>query len=611
MTTFTSKSLRLRRATIATLDALAWIVALTACTLLRWEGAVDKSLSLSLLALIIVAIVAMVAFGSLSLYRFTWRTGSFEEFTSLTATVAAVSVVVVFVDMVSMRSSVPLSAAVGGCSVAYVLMIGGRGAWRASHRFQARQHPGVARAIIMGAGDAGQRTITLLTTDSDPPFVPVALLDDDPAKAMVQHRHLRVSGNRHAIATTAAATGATALILAIPRGDPETFRELTELGEAAGLEVSILPTVAYLTRSPLRNTDIKPISEMDLLGRRSVETKVDEIAGYLTGRRVLVTGAGGSIGSELCRQIARFGPSSLIMLDHDESGLHAVELSLHGRAMLDTRNVVVCDIRDPGAIGDVFREHAPEVIFHAAALKHLPLLEMYPAEGFKSNVVGTLNVLRAAAALGVSTFVNISTDKAANPTSVLGLSKRVAERLTTSFGATSPSSTFVSVRFGNVLGSRGSVLQAFAAQIEQGGPITVTHPEVTRYFMTIEEAVQLVIQAGAIGGEGALILDMGTPVKIDDVAHRLAGNADTPIEIVYTGLRAGEKMHEELIGYDETAVATTHPLITRASVPALDPALIDRTEAAVDGRATAGTLAALADPSLRSAEGVESSPFGS
>ena len=490
-------------------------------------------------------------------------------------------------------------------------MIGGRGAWRASHRFQARQHPGVARAIIMGAGDAGQRTITMLTTDSDPPFVPVALLDDDPAKAMVQHRHLRVSGNRHAIATTAAATGATALILAIPRGDPETFRELTELGEAAGLEVSILPTVAHLTRSPLRNTDIKPISEMDLLGRRSVETKVDEIAGYLTGRRVLVTGAGGSIGSELCRQIARFGPSSLIMLDHDESGLHAVELSLHGRAMLDTRNLVVCDIRDPGAIGDVFREHAPEVVFHAAALKHLPLLEMYPAEGFKSNVVGTLNVLRAAAALGVSTFVNISTDTAANPTSVLGLSKRVAERLTTSFGATSPSSTFVSVRFGNVLGSRGSVLQTFAAQIEQGGPITVTHPEVTRYFMTIEEAVQLVIQAGAIGGEGALILDMGTPVKIDDVAHRLAGNADTPIEIVYTGLRAGEKMHEELIGHDETAVATTHPLITRASVPALDPALIDRTEAAVDGRATAGTLAALADPSLRSAEGVESSPFGS
>ncbi|MBN9620171.1 MAG: polysaccharide biosynthesis protein, partial [Actinobacteria bacterium] len=311
----------------------------------------------------------------------------------------------------------------------------------------------------------------------------------------------------------------------------------------------------------------------DVIGRRPVDTDVRSIAQYVTGRRVLVTGAGGSIGSELCRQLHRYGPAELIMLDRDESALHAVELSIFGRALLQSPEIVLVDIRDHAALNDVFVEHQPHVVFHAAALKHLPLLERYPHEALKSNVYGTLNVLRAAEANGVEHFVNISTDKAANPTSALGHSKRLAERLTAWFAARSDGPQFLSVRFGNVLGSRGSVLHAFAAQIEGGGPVTVTDPDVSRFFMTIPEACQLVIQAGAIGRGGeALVLDMGEPVKILDVASRMVAMSGKEVEIVFTGLREGEKLHEELLGDDDgLGERPLHPLISHVTVPPLDP----------------------------------------
>ncbi len=256
-----------------------------------------------------------------------------------------------------------------------------------------------------------------------------------------------------------------------------------------------------------------------MLGRNQLDTDIDSIAEYLTGRRVLVTGAGGSIGSELCRQIHRFEPAELMMLDRDESALHSVQLSIHGRALLDSDDVILCDIRDLDAVRTVFAQRRPDVVFHAAALKHLPMLEQYPAEAVKTNILGTRNVLDAADLVAVGRFVNISTDKAANPSSVLGYSKRIAERITAD-RARGAEGAYLSVRFGNVLGSRGSVLTSFANQIAHGGPLTVTHPDVTRYFMTIEEACQLVIQAAAIGGPGeALVLDMGQPIKIHDVAH--------------------------------------------------------------------------------------------
>jgi len=338
--------------------------------------------------------------------------------------------------------------------------------------------------------------------------------------------------------------------------------------------VRVLPSARELVGHDVKISDMREFNEADLLGRHQVDTDVAAVAEHIAGRRVLVTGAGGSIGSELCRQISRFGPAEMIMIDRDESALHALQLSLDGRALLDSTDLVLLDIRDRLRVAEVFAQRRPEVVFHAAALKHLPLLEAHPVEAFKTNVWGTLSVLDAAVGAGVKEFVNISTDKAANPRSILGFSKRVAEGLTAHM-ARRASGRYVSVRFGNVLGSRGSVLTAFRHQIECGGPITVTHPQVRRYFMTVEEAVQLVIQAGAIGRSGeVLVLEMGEPVNIADVARRLSSRATVHVPIEYTGLRRGEKLSEDLFGAEEAPRASAHPLIRAVDAPAVHPELV-------------------------------------
>jgi FlaA1/EpsC-like NDP-sugar epimerase len=283
------------------------------------------------------------------------------------------------------------------------------------------------------------------------------------------------------------------------------------------------------------------------------------------------------------------------MLDRDESGLHGVQLSIDNRGLLDDPNLVLADIRDAERIMEVFDTHRPDVVFHAAALKHLPMLEAHPEEGWKTNVLGTKNVLEAASRFGTKRVVNISTDKAANPCSVLGHTKRMTERLTASF-ARDNEGTFVSVRFGNVLGSRGSVLTTFAAQADAGGPMTVTDPEVTRYFMTVQEAVQLVIQAAAIGRDGeALVLEMGKPVSIAQVARQMAVQASAPVDIVYTGLRPGEKLHEELFGDGERDTRPFHPLISHVGVPTLHPYEARLLEPYAEPQRLVKELAALCD----------------
>jgi FlaA1/EpsC-like NDP-sugar epimerase len=308
----------------------------------------------------------------------------------------------------------------------------------------------------------------------------------------------------------------------------------------------------------------------DLLGRRPVSLDTAALSDQMTGKTILVTGAGGSIGAELCRQIARFGPARLYLLDRDESGLLDTQMSLSGQGLLQGDEVVLGDIRDADAMRTIFAKTQPDVVFHAAALKHLPLLESYPLEAWKTNVLGTLNVLTAAAENGVGTFVNISTDKAADATCVLGYSKRIAERLTADFASTEPG-RYVSVRFGNVLGSRGSVMHTFTAQIERGGPITITHPDVERFFMLIPEACQLVLEAGAAGADGeVMVLDMGEPVKIVDLARtliRISGRRD--IKINYTGLRPGEKLSEDLFSAQEGRRQSANKFIDRVTVPSL------------------------------------------
>jgi FlaA1/EpsC-like NDP-sugar epimerase len=567
MQTMSSARLRLRTATIAALDCFAWAFALSGAVVWRLQDPHVRSLLPGLAVVVSTAVISQLAVGWVFLYRFRWRIGSFEEVCALAVTWFATGCLVLVAALVA-PDSIPPSAMVGGAAVAFVVVTGARGSWRLVHQFRQPRADDAPRSIIFGAGEASRQLVEILLATGGAPYRPVALLDDDVANQHFKIRHLEVLGTRWDISRTARATGATTFIIAIPSANAELVRILTQLAEEAELQVRILPHVSTLFNGLISVDDIHPVTEEDLLGRRIIDTEIDSIAKYLNAKRVLVTGAGGSIGSELCRQIHRFGPSELIMLDRDETGIHQVQLSLEGRATLDSRNLAVCDIRDVEGLDAVFAEHHPDVVFHAAALKHLPLLEMWPAEAFKTNVLGTLNVLHAARRYHVSTFVNISTDKAANPQSVLGYSKRIAERITAEFAEPTGPDNYLSVRFGNVLGSRGSVVPTFRSQIEAGGPITVTDPNVTRFFMTIEEAVQLVIQAGAIGRNGdVLILDMGEPVRIDDMAHRLARESPVPIRVVYVGLRPGEKLQEELFGAEEVVEPTDHALITRAPVP--------------------------------------------
>lgn len=453
--------------------------------------------------------------------------------------------------------------------LALVIMAWGRAWWQQAIEIGliAPKTDTAVPVLVLGAGDAGRQLMRSMLTSAGAGWRPVALLDDDPSKRHLRLNGISVQGTSNDIERVAAATGATTIVVAIPAISVARLKAVSQASLDAGLRVKVLPGVAALLGDHVDIRDVRDIDVHDLLGRRIIQTDIAAISGYITGRRVLVTGAGGSIGSELCRQLHAWNPSELIMLDRDESALHGVQLSIHGRALLDSPEVVLADIRDVESIREIFHHRRPEVVFHAAALKHLPMLEQYPGEAVKTNVWGTLTVLEAARDIGVLKFVNISTDKAADPVSVLGYSKRLAERLTAQI-AQDADGDYLSVRFGNVLGSRGSVLTSFAAQIASGGPVTVTHHDMTRYFMTVEEAVQLVIQAAAIGSGGeALVFDMGEPVSIDRVARQLIQLSGATIDVEYTGLRQGEKLTEVCYAAGEDDHRPVHPLISHVRVP--------------------------------------------
>jgi FlaA1/EpsC-like NDP-sugar epimerase len=419
----------------------------------------------------------------------------------------------------------------------------------------------------------------------------VAILDDDPAKRRLRIYGVPVLGGRSQLAEVAASTGAGVLVIAIAGGSSQVINDLTEAAEGCGLIPKVIPSVRELLTGGALIEGVRDPRIGDLLGRRAVTTDVASVREHIAGRRVLVTGAGGSIGAELCRQLYQLGPAELIMLDRDESALHAVQLALRGRALLDSDETVLADIRDERRVRDVFGKFRPEIVFHAAALKHLPLLERFPAEALKTNVWGTLTVLEAAADHGVQSFVNISTDKAANPACVLGYSKRITERLT-AYMAVRTGGSYLSVRFGNVLGSRGSVLGALSAQVAAGDPVTVTDPDVSRYFMLADEAVHLVLQAAAIGRGGeVLVLDMGEPVRIADMARRLAAGRGQDLDLVFTGLRPGEKLTEDLLGDGETDHRPFHPLISQVPVPTLDPGEVTALDPDVDPNSLRQVLA--------------------
>jgi len=564
-----------RFALLAVVDATAWGSGLLTGVLLRFDLDPDRADVTGIVRVVtLAAAVQLVAGVQQGLYLGRWRLGSFDEVRAMT-----LSVVVTAAALLAVNGStrwIPLRAMLMGVFVTLVLMAGSRYSWRLSIERRRRPDAGIAtRILVFGAGEGGSQILTAMLSDPHSPYLPVVLADDDLRKTHLRLRGVPVGGTRHDIAALAAQHRCEALLIAVPSADAALVREISELGRAAGLAVRVLPPVRELFDDAIELTDIRPLTETDLLGRREIDTDVGAIASYLQDRRVLVTGAGGSIGSELCRQIMRFDPARLVMVDRDESALHAVQLSIDGRALLEDPDLVVADLRDRPRMVDIFATVRPQVVFHAAALKHLPLLELHPAEGVKTNVIATATLLEVSLEHGVERFVNISTDKAADPCSILGYTKRITERLTAA--AARGQAAYMSVRFGNVLGSRGSVLTTFRAQIAAGGPVTVTHPDVTRYFMTVEEAVQLVIQAGAIGGEGdVLVLDMGEPVRIADVARQLVDQVDRPVEITFTGLRLNEKLHEHLLGDQEWGDVRGHPLIRHVAVPPLETYLLDR-----------------------------------
>ena len=526
------------------------------------------------LVFLIQAIVGYVV----GIYRRRWRYGSFDEIAGLLTTTTISIAILLFLRFFDKSlNPYPRSVIVVGGFAGVFLMAANRYVWRLIREQLRRPTEDTATKILVyGAGEGGIQMVNTLLRNPSSSYLPVGFIDDNPDTHRLSISGVPVIGGRDSLAEARGKTGATTLLIAIPSADSSLINDISSRAQKLGMDVKIVPPVQNLNERPLNPGDIRDLTDEDLLGRRKIHTDLQQISDYIVNRRVLVTGAGGSIGSELCRQLARFNPAELIMLDRDESALHEVQLSIHGRALLDTPQTVLADLRDAATIHHIFEIRRPEVVFHAAALKHLPLLERYPLEAYQTNVLGTSTLLNAAKSVGVQVFVNISTDKAANPISILGYSKRIAERVTAHFGGNSTTGKYISVRFGNVLGSRGSVLMSFRDQIEKGGPVTVTHRGVTRYFMTISEAVQLVIQAGAIGSNGeVLVLDMGEPVSIYDVATQLVRNSQKSVAIEIVGLRSGEKVHEELFGDGEIDTRPQHPLISHVPVSPIDEKVLE------------------------------------
>lgn len=558
----------------ATADALIVVCSVAVGAWLRFDMDIAQTMRYSVLTFAIIAGLLQFVVGlAIGLLGHSHRRGSFEETAQVARGAVLVGILLVLLRLLTEVFTVPRSIPF----VVPVLGLLGMFALRFIIRSYRWGKPSVGDrdtpVIVYGAGEGGRQLLRALARDAsaEGKFVPVGVIDDDPKKKRMPLEGLRVSGGSERLSDLVERTGATTLAVAMPSLPADRLGAIRDLARFHHLDLLVLPPVGRLL-GPARGADLHKLNLEDLLGRQRITMDASTISASITGKRVLVTGAGGSIGSELVRQIAKFSPAKLVLLDRDESALHGTQMSLTGRALLDDGTLALCDIRDLEALTRIFEREQPEVVFHAAALKHLTLLEQFPLEAWQTNVLGTGNVLAAAEAVGVQSFVNISTDKAASPTCVLGYSKRLAERLTAQF-AERNGSTYVSVRFGNVLGSRGSVITAFTAQIEQGGPLTVTHPDVERFFMLIPEASQLVLQAAAIGSNGdVMVLDMGQPVKIIDVANTLIDlSGKTDIDVIFTGLRPGEKMSEELFAHGEHIKSAGHPLINKVGVPSMSP----------------------------------------
>jgi len=547
---------------------------------IRFEGIIDShyyNVLLKYMPMIIV--IRLSTFYVFGLYNRLWRYASINELLSIFGAVT-VSSLIIFAGMFFTGATLPRSVNI----LNWFLCIGfigiSRLVLRIVHNLRQKIAKQCVKVLIIGAGDAGAMIAREINHRYSGTKQLIGFIDDDRYKNKQRMFGVQVLGNRQDIKRIVNEHGIDEIIIAMPSVGGSIIREIIQECKQTQCALKILPGIYELIDGLVTVQQLRKVEVEDLLGRDPVKLDVEQIAGYLKGKRVLVTGAGGSIGSELCRQIAKISPSSLNLLGKGENSIYEINSELQGKYKSLNIQPIIADVRDKERIDAIFAEFEPQVVFHAAAHKHVPLMESQPMEAVRNNIFGTKTVAEAADRFGAEAFVMISTDKAVNPTSVMGATKRVAELIIQNLSKMSDTK-FVAVRFGNVLGSRGSVIPLFKKQIAKGGPITITHPDMERYFMTIPEASQLVLQAGAIakGGE-VFVLDMGEPVKIVDMACDLIELTGLvphkDIKIEFSGLRPGEKLFEELLTAEEGTASTKHEKIFVANLKVVDEEKLQR-----------------------------------
>lgn len=513
---------------------------------------------------IVITIVKLIVFNFFNMYNTLWKYASIKELKNIVIAIVLSNTMVISLLVISGKSFpravyliVPLLEMflIGGVRFSYRM-------FDKNNLFERFKYSNKKRILIIGAGDAGAMVIRELKNHEKLNSEAVAIIDDDMSKRGNVISGIKVVGGKNDIISISEKYSIDEIIIAMPSASKEEIKEILDICKETKCKLKILPGIYELIDEKVNITKLRDVEISDVLGREEIKVDLEKICSYITDKTVMITGAGGSIGSELCRQIVNFRPKRLILLDIYENSVYDVQMELNRNYPDLNLQVYIGSIRDRERLEEIFLMEAPQVIFHAAAHKHVPLMEDSPKEAIKNNTFGTLNLAQLSDKYKLERFVMISTDKAVNPTNIMGASKRLCEMIIQSINVASKTE-FVAVRFGNVLGSNGSVIPLFQKQIEEGGPVTVTHPDIIRYFMTISEAVQLVIQAGSMakGGE-VFVLDMGEPVRIMDLAKdviRLSGlEPDVDIDIKITGLRPGEKLIEELLLEEEGLFNTSH-----------------------------------------------------
>ena len=562
------------------LDILLMIGAAWLSVLIRFSGvpytSLMKYVSAVVLEFPILLLCAFICYLLFHLYNRIWKYAGVKDI--LTILAANFCGVILYVTLTFfIGKSLPRSIFAMTFAMTAILQIFSRILLRLSYQISGKEGTGKKEknVLIVGAGNAGYLIAQDIIQSGDPRKI-VGFVDDDPDKQGKRLGGFKVLGDRYAIAELVDAYEVEEILIAIPSLHPEQLQEIANICSVSGCKVQILPEfLRNLSAGALSVRELRPLNIEDLLGRENVELDVKEIGKYLTGKIVLVTGAGGSIGSEICRQVLRFQPEQILLLGRGENSIYEIHQELKNKCNEEQLLPLIVNITDRDKLENVFQEFHPQVVFHAAAHKHVPLMEHQPEEAIYNNVFGSYNVGDLAGRYHCERLVLISTDKAVNPTSVMGATKRVTEMVMQALNLRYPETKYVAVRFGNVLGSRGSVVPLFKKQIAAGGPLTVTDPEMKRYFMTIPEASKLVLSAAALGDGGEVfVLNMGEPVKIVDLARnmiRLSGLVpDKDIQIKFTGLRPGEKLFEELLAAEDGTVSTDNKLIFKAVIKTPD-----------------------------------------